>query len=160
MACIEPPHPPPEAHLVRHYTGGTTTQFGDVTKYTCEDGYYFGSDMLRDNYNLTCYMNGSWEFPGAWVERCYHPTERFCFDPPSPAFNGGKYDWNAVHFNGSRTPYSTDVKYTCDLGRKLLRYTQNGSYTYDNMTLHCEWNRTWTPERPVWPDIPFITIRI
>jgi hypothetical protein len=44
FACIEPPIPPNETHLIRHYSGGDTTAFGKVVNYTCEPGYFFGED--------------------------------------------------------------------------------------------------------------------
>ena len=81
-------------------------------------------------------------------DTCYSPSERFCFDPPPPPFNGGKFDWNTAH-TGGFTPYNTFVTYTCGLGRKLVKYTPNDTIVYDSIDLHCEWNRTWTPAGPV-----------
>ena len=81
-------------------------------------------------------------------EQCYSLSERFCFDPPTPPFNGGQYDWNTA-FIGGFTPYNTFVTYTCGLGRQLVKYTPNDTIFYDSIDLHCEWNRTWTPTGPV-----------
>jgi hypothetical protein len=76
-------------------------------------------------------------------------SERYCFDPPTPAFNGGKYNWNTALYNGSRTPYYTDVIYSCDIGRKLFQYTPNNTIEYDSKTLSCQWDQTWAPDEPV-----------
>lgn len=44
MSCIEPPLPPDSAHIIRHYDGGETTDFGVRVNYTCEPGYFFEED--------------------------------------------------------------------------------------------------------------------
>ena len=75
VACIEPPFPPNGTHLVRNYTGGQVTKFGEVAHYICEDEHYFGMDMNLTSTNLTCFTNGSWEFPGYW-EPCFHPSSK------------------------------------------------------------------------------------
>ena len=82
-------------------------------------------------------------------DKCYSPSERFCFDPPPAPFNGGKSDWDAISYTGGKTPYNTYVNYSCGLGRKLVKYTPNDTIVYDSIELHCEWNRTWTPVGPV-----------
>ncbi len=148
MSCIEPPVPPNETRLIRHYEGGQTIDFGAVANYTCQPGYYFESDFHKERINVTCYDTGSWELPAVW-ERCYQPSERTCFDPPAPAFNGGKYNWNKAVFEGGKTPYLTQVIYSCELGRKLHKYMANETLVYDNKTLTCQWNRTYTPVGPV-----------
>ena len=81
-------------------------------------------------------------------------SERFCFDPPEPAFNGGVSTWNSALFKGSRTPYGTQVVYSCGLGRKLFKYTENDTIIYDQQVLSCAWDRTyryhpWSPVRIV-----------
>ncbi len=60
-------------NVVRNYVGGQTTPFGEVVYYTCEPGTFFGEDYHKKNFTLTCYNNGSYEFPGTW-RKCYHPT--------------------------------------------------------------------------------------
>ena len=161
--------PPNNTNLERTYVGGTTVPFGTGSNYTCKEGTFFGSDFGKTHIAIECYRNGSWEAPGLienfhykygllpltictyileiW-DRCYSPSERFCFDPPPPPFNGGKYDWN-TGYKGARTPYNTYVNYTCGPGRKLVKYTPNDTIVYDSIKLHCEWNRTWTPVGPV-----------
>jgi hypothetical protein len=56
ISCIEPPIPPNETHLIRHYLGGETTQFGQFVNYTCEPGYFFGDDydQGRASLDLKC----------------------------------------------------------------------------------------------------------
>ena len=56
--------------------------------YTCKDGYFFGSDYNQQAFTLTCFTNGT--VGGADWAQCYHPSERFCFDPPAKPFNGGQ----------------------------------------------------------------------
>ena len=81
-------------------------------------------------------------------EKCYSLSERFCFDPPTPPYNGGEYNWNTA-FVGGLTPYNTLVTYTCGLGRRLANYTDNDIIFYDSIDLRCEWDRTWSPNGPV-----------
>ena len=57
-------------------------------------------------------------------------SERFCFEPPEPAFNSGVSMWNSALFKGSRTPYGTQIVYSCGLGRKLFKYTENDTIIY------------------------------
>ena len=75
-------------------------------------------------------------------------SERFCFDPPEPAYNGGRSTWNP-RFKGSKTPFGTQVEYSCGLGRRLHHYTENDTIIYDSKTLTCSWDRTWSPSEPV-----------
>ena len=75
-------------------------------------------------------------------------SERFCFDPPEPAFNGGVYTWNSALFSGSKTPYGTQVVYSCGLGRKLFKYTENDTIISTHQVLACAWDRTWHLETP------------
>ena len=78
-------------------------------------------------------------------------SERLCFDPPAPPYNGGQSDWNKNAYEGTRTPFGTVVTYTCGLGRKLAKYMNDGSrLLYDSKTFRCEWNRIWTPAEAVW----------
>ena len=73
-------------------------------------------------------------------------AEKYCFDPPEPAWGGG-YDWDNVTYFGGFTPYETEVTYSCDHGRRFVRYHDNGtSFAYDNKTIVCHWNATWMPE--------------
>ena len=143
VACINPPIPTNDTNLVRNYVEDTVIPFGDNTTYTCEPGHFFGIDKEMESYNLTCQTDGSFYWTGAW-QKCFHPTERFCFDPPDPPYNGGQYDWNNV-YEGSKTPYSTMVTYTCGLGRKLIKYTNNGTIQMDKQELTCQWDQTWYP---------------
>ena len=56
--------------------------------YTCKPGYYFGSDYNQQAFTLTCFTNGT--VGGDDWAQCYHPSERFCFDPPAVPYNGGQ----------------------------------------------------------------------
>ena len=62
--------------------------------YTCKDGYYFGSDYNQQAFTLTCFTNGT--VGGADWAQCYHPSERFCFDPPAKPFNGGQVRLDSI----------------------------------------------------------------
>ena len=146
VACINPPIPPDSTNLVRNYTEDTLVGFGNFANYTCREGHYFGNDYNKKTFTLECLNNGS--FAGAEWDKCYNPSERYCFDPPAPPYNGGKSDWNAALYNGSRTPYGTKVTYSCGLGRKLLEYTDNGTRLFDSIEYNCEWDRTWEPPNP------------
>ena len=108
--------------------------------YTCKEGYYFGSDYNQQAFSLECHDNGS--FANIEWERCYHPSERFCFDPPEPPYNGGIRDWNEAMYNGSRTPYGAKVTYSCGLGRQLLQYTYDDEILYNSTQYECQWDRT------------------
>ena len=79
-----------------------------------------------------------------------YSSERLCFDPPAPPYNGGESDWDMDAYEGGRTPFDTVVAYTCGLGRKLAKYLDDGSrLLYDSKTFRCEWNRIWTPAEAV-----------
>ena len=56
--------------------------------YTCKEGYYFGADYHQQAFTLTCFTNGT--VGGDDWAHCYHPSERFCFDPPVVPYNGGQ----------------------------------------------------------------------
>ena len=73
VACTEPPHPPLENHLVRHYGGGETTPFGLGANYTCEHGFFFEEDYNQTHFSLECFKNGTFEVPQVWP-RCRHPS--------------------------------------------------------------------------------------
>ena len=62
--------------------------------YTCKDGYFFGSDYNQQAFTLTCFTNGT--VGGADWAQCYHPSERFCFDPPAKPFNGGQVRLDSI----------------------------------------------------------------
>ena len=89
------------------------------------------------------------EEPRVWP-KCQNPSERFCFDPPPPPYNGGVSDWNEKAYNGSRTPFGTVVTYGCGLGRRFAKYLDDGSrILYDAKSFRCEWSRAWTPAEAV-----------
>ena len=144
VACLEPPIPDDSTHLVRNYTGGTLIGFGEVATYTCKDGYYFGDDYYKTAFTLECLNDGSFAAP-EW-DQCYAPSERYCFDPPTPPYNGGKSDWNEASYKDSKTPYDTVVTYSCGLGRQLLEYTANDTKLHNSTQYKCEWDRTWSPD--------------
>ncbi len=143
-ACIEPPLPPNITNLVPHYEPDTTVEFGAQVKYTCLDGYFFGRDKELHSVNVTCQDDATWYLSGDW-ETCYHPTERLCYDPPYPSYNGGEYDWREEHFRGGKTPYSTVVTYTCGLGRKLFSTIGQSETIVDSLALTCKWDWTCNP---------------
>ncbi len=96
---------------------------------------------------MTCKDDGSWDEPDVW-DRCYDPSERTCSDPPSPAFNGGLYDWQSGLYSGGRTPYATEVTYSCGAGRKIFTYDENDNITTsDSQKLACQWTRIWEPTK-------------
>ena len=146
VACINPPIPDDSTNLIRNYIEGSLIDFHTDFNFTCKQGYFFGDDYHKEAFSLECHDNGS--FANIEWERCYHPSERFCFDPPEPPYNGGISDWNEAMYNGSRTPYGTKVTYSCGLGRKLLEYTDNGTRLFDSIEYNCEWDRTWEPPNP------------
>ncbi len=75
-------------------------------------------------------------------------AEVTCSDPPEPAYNGGLRDWNSGLFAGGRTPYATEVTYTCGLGRRIFHYDADSKLTImDEEKLKCQWSRTWEPEK-------------
>ncbi len=74
-------------------------------------------------------------------------VERNCFDPPAVPFNGGQSNWNKAVFEGGKTPYMTEVTYSCALGRQLVKYLDNGTVFSESQVLQCQWDRTWLPEK-------------
>ena len=146
VACIEPPIPDNSTNLVRNYEGGSVVEFHSKVNYTCKDGYYFGADYNQQAFTLTCFTNGT--VGGDDWAHCFHPSERFCFDPPAVPYNGGLSSWNEAQYSGARTPYATVVTYSCDLGRKLFNYSSEKTIMYDSANYTCQWDRTWAPETP------------
>ena len=65
-------------------------------------------------------------------------SEQLCPEPPLPP-TGGVYD----HTVGNDVAYNTDVRYECSIGRSLI--APDGVY-YSEQLLHCNWNRSYTPE--------------
>ena len=145
VGCIDPPLPPSGHFMKSFYEVGQVVRIGQGANYTCEDGYFFGEDKDMSNYSIPCGMNGTWETPDTWP-KCFHPTKRYCYDPPHPPW-GGTSDWDRDTYSGGLTPHGTKVTYSCGLGKRFVRYTENGKGPYyHNKTLTCQWNTTWAPE--------------
>ena len=93
------------------------------------------------------------------LQYTYQPPfpENYCPDPPAVGDNGGLRDWNQAAFVGDRTPYNTEVTYSCDMGRLMLSTTiVDGSSVEEllqEQKFYCLWNQTWSPQVPVstWP---------
>lgn len=140
MACINPPIPPSERNLEYDYVNETTVDFWDNVTYTCKPGYFFDDDYFKLNFTLQCRDDGTWD-PLPSDQLCYHPTERYCPDPPDAHPNGGYHDWDEAIYSNVTT-FGTDVTYKCDVARRL----QNSSgFIYDEQVIHCEWDHTWSP---------------
>jgi hypothetical protein len=56
--------------------------------------------------------------------------------------------------------FLTDVTYTCGLGRRLFKFTKDETIIYESKTLHCEWNRTWSPDAPVSENIDMAPVLV
>ena len=89
-----------------------------------------------------CLTNGSLEAV-PWKE-CMNPSARNCPDPPLPP-DGGLYSWNATVMGGGRTPFLTDIDYTCESGKRFRRTGADGNEElYDKKTITCLWSMTYT----------------
>ncbi len=79
VACINPPIPPPETHLVVQYTNNTAISFGSNVTYLCEDGYFFEEDYNLKNYTITCLNDGNFTSPLPW-KNCLNPRSKKSFE--------------------------------------------------------------------------------
>ncbi len=77
VACINPPIPPPESHLIVQYTNNTVISFGGNVTYLCEDGYFFEEDYDLKNFTITCLNDGNFTSPLPW-KNCLNPRSEFC----------------------------------------------------------------------------------
>jgi hypothetical protein len=86
--------------------------------------------------------------------------EQYCPNPEPPHENGGEYDWDTSLVDVTR--YNTDVTYSCGVARQLLNAASGDNFTsiyevvYPALVRHCEWNQTWSPDRPVSVVISYI----
>ena len=77
------------------------------------------------------------------------PSERFCFDPPDPPYKG-ESDWDGGSYSGGKTPFETEVVYSCGTGRRFVRQEANGTESsYSEKKFRCEWDGSWSPKDEV-----------
>lgn len=75
-------------------------------------------------------------------KRCLDPAERYCPDPPPPASFGASSDWDEAAFAGGKTPFDTEVRYSCKEAMKLKPASGQGEL-YESQSFTCQWNQTW-----------------
>ena len=80
-------------------------------------------------------------FPVATLTLAFLPSERFCFDPPDPPYKGVS-DWDRESLSGGKTPYETEVVYSCGHGRRFVNGTDS---SYSEKKFRCEWDGSWSP---------------
>ena len=123
---------------------------GEVLEYGCEPGYLFDHDLDAEAFGVTCLEDGAWGlFPD---RRCVLTTDKSCPAPPAPPANGGLVV--SVTTSAVPPPYGSRVTYGCDVGRKLLRYVEDGDgyfvpEFYAEQVFTCGWEGAWQPTVPV-----------
>ena len=136
VACINPPRPPRESHLISLWDG-------DPVNFTASVGYecvsddvprYFENDKNQLTYNVSCLESGNWAVPMTWP-RCLDSIE--CGEPPSRP-NSGTWEWNNDY------SYKTKVEYTC--GPFGVFEFDNGTVA-ETFTSHCAWNKSFVPDK-------------
>ncbi len=78
VACINPPMPPPENHLVVQYSNNTVIPFGGTVTYTCEYSFFFEENYDLKNFTLTCLNDGNFTLPLTW-KKCLSPSSMKIF---------------------------------------------------------------------------------
>ena len=59
-------------------------------------------------------------------------------------------DWDRGSYSGGKTPYETEVAYSCGHGRRFVRQEANGAESsYSEKRLRCEWDGSWSPKEEV-----------
>ena len=90
VACINPPTPPEEALIAFHWDGNPVEFNGNVS-YTCKDeSLFFEMDKEKEEYNVTCLEDGSWDVPEEWPVcfDCKSCEFQFIISSQLPLFSG------------------------------------------------------------------------
>ncbi len=76
VACVDPPSPPWETKLERHYEDGGVIEFGQNVTYTCKTGLFFEEDYHLPHFNLTCLPDGNFTNHLPW-KYCLNPKGKY-----------------------------------------------------------------------------------